>query len=65
MNIREILNFKSSIDKVKLDKENNQDSRNPAKEDIHLNDEQEMPKSLRDEWNQEYELIYLSYVLER
>ena len=65
MNIREILNFKSSIDKVKLDKENNQDSPNPTEEDIHLNDEQEMPKSLRDEWNQEYELIYLSYVLER
>ena len=65
MNIREILNFKSSIDKVKLDKENNQDSQNPTEEDIHLNDEQEMLKSLKDEWNQEYELIYLSYVLER
>jgi hypothetical protein len=65
MNIREIFNFKSSIDKVKLDKENNQDSQSRTEEDIHLNNEQEMPKSLKDEWNQEYELIYLSYVLER
>ena len=65
MNIREILNFKCSIDKVKLEKENNQDSYNNTDENIYLNDDQEMPKSLRDEWNQEYELIYLSYVLER
>lgn len=65
MNIREILNFKCSIDKVKLDKENKEDSQNHNEEDIIINDEQEMPKSLKDEWNQEYELIYLSYVLER
>ena len=65
MNIREILNFKCSIDKVKLDKENNQDSYNNTDENLYLNDDQEMPKSLKDEWNQEYELIYLSYVLER
>lgn len=65
MNIKEILNFKCSVDKVKLDKENDRDSKNKTDESIYLNDEQEMPKSLRDEWNQEYELIYLSYVLER
>ena len=65
MNIKEILNFKCSIDKVKLDKENNQDSHNNTDENLYLNDDQEMPKSLNDEWNQEYELIYLSYVLER
>jgi len=64
MNIREILNFKSSIDRVELNN-NNEEESSKAEEKIYLNDEQEMPKSLKDEWNQEYELIYLSYVLER
>ena len=65
MNIREILNYKCSIDKVKLDKENKEDSPNQTEEKIYLNDDLEMPISLREEYNQEYEIIYSSYVLER
>ena len=65
MNIREILNYKCSIDKVKLDKENKEDSLNQTEEKKYLNDDLEMPISLREEYNQEYEIIYSSYVLER
>ena len=65
MNIREILNYKCSIDKVKFDKENKEDSPNQTEEKIYLNDDREMPNSLRDDWNQEYEIIYSSYILER
>ena len=65
MNIREILNFNCSIDKVKLDIENKENSPTQTEEEIYLNDDREMPNSLRDEWNQEYEIIYSSYVLER
>ena len=65
MNIREILNFKCSIDKVKLDIENKEDSLNQTEEKKYLNDDLEMPISLREEYNQEYEIIYSSYVLER
>ena len=65
MNIREILNYKCSIDKVKLDIENKEDSLNQTEEKKYLNDDREMPNSLRDEWNQEYEIIYSSYILER
>ena len=65
MNIREILNFKCSIDKVKLDIENKEDSLNQTEEKKYLNDDREMPISLREEYNQEYEIIYSSYVLER
>ena len=38
MNIREILNFICSIDKVKLDRENNQELQNRTEEKIYLND---------------------------
>ena len=65
MNIREILNYKCSIDKVKFDKENKEDSPNQTEEKKYLNDDREMPISLREEYNQEYEIIYSSYVLER
>ena len=65
MNIREILNFNCSIDKVKLDIENKENSPTQTEEEIYLNDDREMPNSLRDEWNQEYEIIYSSYILER
>ena len=65
MNIREILNYKCSIDKVKLDIENKEDSLNQTEEKKYLNDDREMPISLREEYNQEYEIIYSSYVLER
>ena len=65
MNIREILNFNCSIDKVKLDIENKEDSLNQTEEKKYLNDDLEMPISLREEYNQEYEIIYSSYVLER
>ena len=64
MSIREIFNFKGSFTRINL--ENEVDNQSPKNEDTSgFIDEEEMLDDLRTEWNQEYELIYLSYVLER
>jgi hypothetical protein len=64
MNIREIFNFKNSFYRIKLDNEKEETSSN-IEDNFILNDEEEILNDLSNEWNQEYELIYLSYVLER
>jgi hypothetical protein len=64
MNIREIFNFKNSFYRIKLDDEKEETSSN-REDNLTLNTEEEIQKELSNEWNQEYELIYLSYVLER
>jgi hypothetical protein len=64
MNIREIFNFKKSLYRIKLDDEKEETSSN-SEDNLTLNTEEEIQKELSNEWNQEYELIYLSYVLER
>jgi len=64
MNIREIFNFKNSLYRIKLDDEKEETSSN-REDNLTLNTEEEIQKELSNEWNQEYELIYLSYVLER
>lgn len=64
MNIREIFNFKNSFYRIKLDDEK-EETTLKREDSIILNDDKEMLMDSRNEWNQEYELIYLSYVLER
>ena len=64
MTFKEIFHFNNIFHKIKLDKSENdfaivQGEDNIGKEKVE--DEQ----SLGNEWNQEYELIYLSYVLEK
>ena len=64
MTIKEIFNFKSSFSKIITESYVN--SMFPEREDVlKLEDNDEMFEDIRTEWNQEYELIYLSYVLER
>jgi hypothetical protein len=62
MSIQEIFNFNSLRQKIKLDDSENdfivfQEEKNP--DDQKVNDEK-----YSTEWNQEYELIYSSYVLD-
>jgi len=64
MTFKEIFQFNNFFHKIKLDKSEKdfavvQGEGNIIKEKVE--DEQ----SLGNEWNQEYELIYLSYVLEK
>jgi len=64
MTFKEIFQFNNIFHKIKLDKSENdfaivQGEDNIGKEKVE--DEQ----SQGNEWNQEYELIYLSYVLEK
>jgi len=64
MTFKEIFHFNNIFHKIKLDKSENefaivQGEDNIGKEKVE--DEQ----SQGNEWNQEYELIYLSYVLEK
>jgi len=64
MTFKEIFHFNNIFHKIKLDKSENdfavvQGEENIGKEKV--DDEQ----SQGNEWNQEYELIYLSYVLEK
>ena len=64
MTFKDIFHFNNIFHKIKLDKSENdfaivQGEENIGKEKVK--DEQ----SLGNEWNQEYELIYLSYVLEK
>ena len=63
MSIKEIFNFSSLRQKIKLDDSENdfivfQEEKNSETEKVS---EEKFSVS---EWNQEYELIYLSYVLE-
>ena len=64
MSIKEIFNFNSLRQKIKLDDSENdfivfQEEKNSETEKVS---EEKFSVS---EWNQEYELIYSSYVLER
>lgn len=65
MTFKEIFHFNNFLHKIKLDKaEENQFITDQEKE-INDNDLFDDSRSSSNEWNQEYELIYLSYVLEK
>jgi len=64
MNLKEIFHLNSFIHKIKLDKSERQNSDyqgNLAEKEKN----QESDEVFSNEWNQEYELIYASYVLEK
>ncbi|NWG27621.1 MAG: hypothetical protein HXY48_03690 [Ignavibacteriaceae bacterium] len=65
MTFKEIFHFNNFLHKIKLDKsEENQVIAEQEKEIID-NDLLDEDRFSGNEWNQEYELIYLSYVLEK
>lgn len=64
MIFKEIFHFNNIFHKIKLDKSENDFAVIHAEENI-VNEKVEDEQSLGNEWNQEYELIYLSYVLEK
>lgn len=64
MTFKEIFHFNNIFHKIKLDK-SEKDSFVQKKEEKAIEEKTEDEKFLSSEWNQEYELIYLSYVLEK
>jgi hypothetical protein len=64
MNIKEIFHFNNLFHKIKLYKPEH-DYLVPSEEVIVSNVKKDDVKYHVNEWNQEYELIYLSYVLEK
>jgi len=61
---KEILQFNNFFHRIKLDKSENDFAVVQGEENI-VNEKVEDENSQGNEWNQEYELIYLSYVLEK
>jgi len=64
MTFKEIFHFNNILHKIKLDKSENEFSVIHAEENI-VKEKVENENSQVNEWNQEYELIYMSYVLEK
>jgi len=64
MNLKEIFHFNNFLHKIKLDRSEKEWSVDLAKE-INIEEKRDGYKFYCSEWNQEYELIYLSYVLEK
>jgi hypothetical protein len=64
MNLKEIFHFNNFLHKIKLDHSEKERSADLVKE-INIEEKRDNDKFYGSEWNQEYELIYLSYVLER
>jgi len=64
MNFKEIFHINNFFHKIRLD---NSDKERQVIPDEKNSDEfdVEIKNVFRNEWNQEYELIYLSYVLEK
>ncbi len=65
MTFKEIFHLNNFFHKIKLDKsEENQFNENNSEHE-KIEDDIVDENFLGNEWNQEYELIYLSYVLEK
>jgi hypothetical protein len=64
MTIKEIFQINSLLNKIKLDHSEDEDSKNNCMY-VPGGCEQVVEEIPENEWNQEYELIYLSYVLEK
>jgi len=64
MTFKEIFHFNNLLHKIKLDKSENDLAITQEEENI-FKVKPEDEKFIGNEWNQEYELIYLSYVLEK
>jgi hypothetical protein len=64
MTFKEIFHFNNILHKIKLDKSENEFAVIHAEKNI-VNEKVENENSQVNEWNQEYELIYMSYVLEK
>jgi hypothetical protein len=64
MTFKEIFHINNLFNKIKLDhSDSHQYLLNHTKYDeVHQRQDEKFPEN---EWNQEYELIYLSYVLEK
>ncbi len=64
MTLKEIFHFNNLMHKIKLDKSERENS-TALEKDILSKDKNDYEYLNSNEWNQEYELIYLSYVLEK
>ena len=63
MTFKELFNLSSIRQKIKLD--NSESDFIIFREEENSDEQKSDPKKYSNEWNQEYELIYSSYVLER
>jgi len=64
MTFKEIFQFNNFFHRIKLDKSEKDFAFVQGKENL-VKEKVEDEQSQGNEWNQEYELIYLSYVLEK
>lgn len=64
MTFKEIFHLNNFLHKIKLDKSEENQSIEKKSDNEKLDDDFD-EKFYENEWNQEYELIYLSYVLEK
>lgn len=64
MTFKEIFHFNNFLHKIKLDHSEKKCSAGLV-EEINMEKNTDDDKFYCSEWNQEYELIYLSYVLEK
>jgi hypothetical protein len=64
MSFKEIFNLNYPFFRIRLDNENGENV-SPKNSDIEVSSIEELTEDTKNEWHQEYELIYLSYVLER
>lgn len=64
MTFKEIFHINNFLHKIKLDKSEENQSIEKKSDNEKLDDDFD-EKFYENEWNQEYELIYLSYVLEK
>ena len=64
MNIKDLFNFNYPFFRIKLDDEQIENTFAQETE-IEFDSDKKKEFSFRNEWHQEYELIYSSYVLEK
>lgn len=64
MTFKEIFHINNFLHKIKLDKSEENQSIEKKSDNEKFDDDFD-EKFYENEWNQEYELIYLSYVLEK
>jgi len=64
MTFKEIFQFNNFFHRIKLDK-SEKDFKVDQREGNIIKEKVDNEQSKGNEWNQEYELIYLSYVLEK
>lgn len=65
MTFKEIFHLNNFFHKIKLDKTDENQIIEEYSENKKFDDDKVDEKFSGNEWNQEYELIYLSYVLEK